>query len=53
MVIDKAHTAGSAKERSVMGTVETKHTGGCNCRCNACDGGHHCHNIGSGCKVKL
>lgn len=21
-------------------------------RCNACDGGHHCHNIGSGCKIK-
>ncbi|EHB58294.1 EGF-like domain-containing protein [Mycolicibacterium rhodesiae JS60] len=32
--------------------VEPKHTGGCTCRCNACDGGHHCHNIGSGCKVK-
>ncbi|CAN5591318.1 hypothetical protein BH09ACT7_BH09ACT7_17210 [soil metagenome] len=25
---------------------------GCTCRCNACDGGHHCHNIGSGCKIK-
>jgi hypothetical protein len=36
-----------------MGTVETKHTGSCTCRCNVCKGGTHCHNIGSGCKVKL
>jgi hypothetical protein len=35
-----------------MNVSEPKHTGGCTCRCNACDGGHHCHNIGSGCKVK-
>ena len=34
-------------------TEVSKHTGGCTCRCNACDGGHHCHNIGSGCRVKL
>ena len=33
--------------------AEPKHTGGCTCRCNACDGDHHRHNIGSGCKVKL
>ena len=36
-----------------MHVPEAKHTGGCSCRCNACDGGHHCHNIGSGCRVKL
>ena len=33
--------------------AETKHTGGCTCRCNACKNGAHCKNIGSGCRVKL
>jgi hypothetical protein len=36
-----------------MRAVETKHTGGCSCRCNLCKNGRHCKNIGSGCKVKL
>ncbi|EHI14392.1 hypothetical protein [Mycolicibacterium thermoresistibile] len=27
-------------------------TGTCACRCNVCDKGHHCKNIGSGCRVK-
>lgn len=29
-----------------MRVVQTvvPHKGACNCRCNACDGGHHCGN---------
>ena len=41
------------EEMTKMRNVETKHVGGCTCRCNACEGPSHCHNIGSGCKVKL
>jgi hypothetical protein len=36
-----------------MRIAETKRTGGCTCRCNACKSQAHCKNIGSGCKVKL
>ena len=36
-----------------MRVTEIKRTGGCNCRCNACQSRAHCRNIGSGCKVKL
>jgi hypothetical protein len=36
-----------------MRIVETRHSGGCSCRCNVCKNNIHCKNIGSGCKVKL
>ncbi len=41
------------KEENSMRIVETKRTGGCTCRCNACKSQAHCRNMGSGCKVKL
>ena len=40
-------------QEDLMRISETKHTGGCTCRCNACKNGAHCKNIGSGCRVKL
>lgn len=33
-------------------TSRTKAGSGCTCRCNACDGGHHCGNLSSGCHVR-
>jgi len=36
-----------------MRVPETKRTGTCTCRCNACRNLAHCKNIGSGCRVKL
>lgn len=37
----------------LMRITETKRTGTCTCRCNACKSQAHCRNMGSGCRVKL
>ena len=50
---DRSPRGVGPEEMTKMRNVETKHVGGCTCRCNACAGPAHCHNIGSGCKVKL
>ncbi len=42
-----------AQREMTMRITETKRTGTCSCRCNACKSLAHCRNIGSGCRVKL
>jgi hypothetical protein len=42
-----------ALKEMTMRITETKRSGDCRCRCNVCDGGTHCRNIGSGCRVRL
>ena len=52
-IVLKGSPRGVGKEESTMRIVETKRTGICTCRCNACRSQAHCRNMGSGCKVKL